>query len=221
MSANKRYRVVILGLLLLILALLAGRKLREPEPVRFQSPPPKGLTGVVPAALQAETQEVPAQAESDLEASSVEPVAYGGEDAEPESKEEAAADSTEAEETEAEAKEFDSREARDEALAEVRQFDEELAATLWTFNPNARKARLKAAELADRAENIEQWVKTQDSRVDWSGDEQKKWQAQRDIWLGHARELKDVSQRLVGTHGTRRKVRNIAREMKDRLESDG
>jgi hypothetical protein len=213
----KRFRIVLLGALVLAMALLIARKPKEPGPERFPFRPPIEMIGAMPAAVQTDVPEDqaggtsdPARTESASDQSSARPVQRSEQDTEAE-------EDSEADSTEMEMPELDLEEAREEAMAEIRQFDEELAATLWTFNPNARKARLKAAELKDRAESIEQWVQTQDNRIDWAPEDRREWEAQRDIWLSHSSELKAVSQRLAGTRGTRRKVRNIAREMKDRL----
>jgi hypothetical protein len=217
----KRYKIVVLGALLVVVALLAARRPKEPEPGRFQFRPPVQAETVTPAALQEGVTEGKADEEASSRASSYpsgsseEGVAQGRQDEEVEEEEQSPADSTGLEETE-----FDPQEAKDEALAEVRQYEENLATVLWTYNPNARKARLKAAELAERAGEIEGWVQAQDNRVDWTDQEKKEWDAQRDVWLGHASELKEVSRRLVGSHGTRRKVRNIARDMRKRLETE-
>jgi len=220
----KRYRLVILAAVCLLAALIVSRRPEDPKPPRMSFRPPVQSNKVMPAVPEpgsADAEAAQAQAqprESSAESRSSDPSATDqGEEALADSEEEP----EEAEEEESADKdfpEFDPEEAKNEALEEVREFDKKLAETLWTFNPNARKARIKAAELNERADEIEGWIKVQDNRSDWSDEERKKWAAQRDVWVEHAGELKKVSTRLVGSRGTRRKVRIIAREMKDKLE---
>ena len=219
----KRYWLVILAAVCLLAVFVVSREPKLPEPARMSFRPPVRANKVVPAVSerssadgeaavdQAQPQTAPAESRSsDSPAADAEEEAMA--DSEGESEE------SEAESADEDITEFDPEEAKNEALAEVREFDKKLAETLWTFNPSARKSRIKAAELSDRANEIEQWIEVQDSRSDWSGDEQKEWAAQREVWVEHASELKRVSKRLVGSRGTRRKVRIIARELKDKLE---
>ena len=219
MSTIKRFRIVLMGVAAIALALLLTREQKEPVPKRYPFEPPRPTEGTVPAALQDELlkdqgQGVPGGTSAEV---SLEDISDGRVSATQEQGDEDPGE----EPAEDEMPLVDLEEARAEAEAEVRLYEEDLARTLWTYNPNARKARLKAAELSDRADDIEQWVQTQDSRADWSPEEKKQWDAQRDVWLDHVAEMREVSQKLSKSRGTRRKVRNIAQEMKSRLEGDG
>jgi hypothetical protein len=214
--------LVILAAVCLLAVFILSRRPEDPEPpsMSFRSPaqssrvmpavPERGSSDGEAAHAQAQRRESPAEKRSS------DPSTDPEEDDPADSEEES--EKAGEESVDKDVPEFDPEEAKNEALAEVREFDEKLAETLWTFNPNARRARIKAAELSERANEIEGWIEVQDNRSDWSDEEQKEWAAQRDIWVEHASELRMVSDRLVGSRGTRRKVRIIAREMKDKLE---
>ena len=111
--------------------------------------------------------------------------------------------------------EFDPETARLEAVEEVDAFNSQLATTLGTFNPSARKVRMKAEELQARAERLDEWIAEQDSRTGLSQEDAEKWQAERSVWVEHSRQLREVSRRLSATRGTTRKVRILAREIQD------
>jgi hypothetical protein len=220
-SVIKRYQILILGVILLAVTILATRKPKESGPQETRSGPPVELTGLLPAAARPPATAVPAQVKSSAkrtESASDEPSKETATHVEEEARTEVEEEGAGEDSVKAEEPMFDPEKARGKALAQVREFDEELATTLGTFNPNARKARLKAADLMARAGNIEQWVEVQDNRTDWSADERKEWEAQRDIWLNHATDLREVSRRLTSSHGTRRKVRILARDLQDKLD---
>lgn len=111
--------------------------------------------------------------------------------------------------------EFDPETARLEAVEKVNAFNSQLATTLGTFNPNARKVRMKAAELEARAESLDKWIAEQDLRTGLSQEDADKWQAQRSVWVEHSSQLKEVSRRLAATRGTTRKVRILAQEIQE------
>lgn len=111
---------------------------------------------------------------------------------------------------------FNPEEARLKAVEKVNAFNEELASTLWTTNPNALKTRLKASELNEKADELDQWIETQDARTDLTDQERLEWQAQRAVWVNQSKQLKQVAQRLTATRGSRRKVRILAQEIRER-----
>ena len=81
---------------------------------------------------------------------------------------------------------------------------------LTDFLPFTYKAR--AAELDD-------WIKSQDNKADMTVEEKLTWEAQRAVWIEHAKSLRRVAQRLAATRGTKRKVRILAKEISDSLQN--
>jgi hypothetical protein len=212
----KEYRLIIMGaaaLILLVIAGSGGRERQQPEPVRYRS-------------AFASERRAPAAAASRRARDGR--AAAGARRSEPAQQEESPAtivrkdtaaveapvDSTAGEEGES----FDPEKARLKAVEEVREFNEKLASTLWSTNPNALKTRLKASELQETAEELDAWIKTQDARGNMTAQERQEWQAQREVWVAQSKQLKQVSLRLRATRGTKRKVHILAKEIKDRTE---
>jgi hypothetical protein len=207
----KRYKLVLVGGLFVLLAVLVSNGNDSPaRTYDFQQPP-------LPAAVSVTTVGDPLRHPARKTRQSPEKVAAkdeevaGRRDTEGE---EAPADSTDEDGL---AAEFDEEEVRGEAVAEVNDFNRQLASELRTANPNARKARIKAAELRQKAQDLDEWITSQDSKTNSTLEEQMEWRAQRQVWVSHAKELKMVAQRLSATRGTKRKVRILAKEISDSL----
>jgi hypothetical protein len=209
----KRYKLFLLGGACLLIALLVINRKESPRPaIDFTG------AGTPRVAVNASSQSGAAEKqEKKTEAKSEPPRAEAkrATRAHVVSREEAPADSADRKTPEAE---FDAEEARGEAMAQVQAFNEELATELGTFNPNARKTRLKAAELKRKAAELDGWIESQDTDMQMTAEERQTWQAQREVWVKHAKELRQVAQRLGATRGTKRKVRILAKEISDSLE---
>jgi hypothetical protein len=214
---KERYKLIVLGGALLLLAFLVTRgddsQSSRPDLERALRP-----VAAVPASGTGEAStppKKPHRAPRRDDAKEKEQVAEpepAGEDAP--AGEEAPVDSAEIDAPEVE---FDEEEARGIALSKVQDFNRALVAELRTVNPNARKARLKASQLKEKASELDAWIKAQDGATDMTPEERMEWQAQRQVWLDHAKELRQVSQRLSATRGTKRKVRILAKEISDSL----
>jgi hypothetical protein len=212
----KEYRLIIMGAAALVLLVIAGRggpEEQQTEPLRYHSAFATKKRARVAPASESSGSERPETASRGSEPASQDetsPASVG---------EKAAAEETPADSTgEGEKEEFDPEKARLKAVEEVNAFNEELASTLWSTNPNALKTRLKASELREKADGLDQWIKAQDTRSDMTPQERQEWQAQREVWVGQSRQLKQVAQRLTATRGTKRKVRILAQEIKDRVK---
>ena len=208
----KEYKLIILGALLLAVIVIAGRAGRAPEALSEEENPFGARLEATPAASLGDRQEEPARPGRDEpRPEPPKPEIASKEETTP--AEDAAADSSGEDEDE-----FDSAAAKLKAVEEVKAFNKELAATLRAFNPNALKTRLKAGELTTKAEELDSWIKSQDSRADMSHEDREAWQVQRDVWIEHSRDLKQVAQRLSASHGTKRKVRILARELAEDVD---
>lgn len=210
----KHHKLIVAGVFLLLVTLLvSSRRDRERSSYDFES------AFKPPAAVNANSEDKTdrPQLKKRLETPvAPEPVEEEPQQGRDESREEAPADSSEIEEPEAA---FDSEKAMGLALAEVRGFNEELANELRTINPNARKTRLKASQLREKAGELDEWIKSQDGKADMTLEERLTWQAQRQVWMDHANSLRNVAQRLSATRGTKRKVRILAKEISDSFEN--
>lgn len=203
-----------MGGVLLALAVLLSSGKREHPPADFMLDSPSNAPSAATAALGGEP--APRQAmDTGRKSEGTTAKATTPETAIAGTAEEAPADSTGEEAPEAE---FDEVAARGKAISEVESFNKELATELRTINPNAWKTKLKAAELRQKASDLDDWIKSQDGKAGMTRDERMDWEAQRDVWVGHAKEMRQVAQRLVATHGTKRKVRILAKEISDDLE---
>ncbi len=220
----KQYRLPIMGAMIPVLLFLLLRGGGEvPEPLEEGNPFARQRVAVPASAsiglpaqgeLAASSRRTDAKREPAFEPLS-EPESSPEVKSDPEAGEEAANEAGEnSTSTEIE---FDPETARLEAVEEVNAFNSQLATTLGTFNPNARKVRMKAEELQARAERLEEWIVEQDSRTGLSQEEAEKWQAQRSVWVEHSRQLREVSRRLSATRGTTRKVRILAREIQENV----
>lgn len=208
----KEYRLIIMGVATLVVLVLGTRGEREEQvgPGPYGGPSAAQPQAAVPPAREAARlkplKNVNWQSEP---APSARPAGVAQNNV---ATEEAQGDSAVEEKGES----FDPEEARSKAVEKVNAFNEELASTLWTTNPNALKTRLKASELKEKANELDQWIQTQDARTDMTEQDRQEWQAQRAVWVNHSKELKQVAQRLTATRGSRRKVRILAQEIKER-----
>jgi hypothetical protein len=208
----KRYKLALVGGLFVLLAVLVSHGKESPAPTyNFEKPPLPPAAVSVTAVGDPVRQPARETWQSPEKAKAKDEDVAGRQDAEGE---EAPADSTDEDDL---AGEFDEDEVRGEALAEVKDYNRQLASELRTVNPNARKARIRAEELRQKAQDLDEWITSQDSKTNSTPEEQMEWRAQRQVWVSHAIELKMVAQRLSATRGTKRKVRILAKEISDSL----
>lgn len=211
MKFIRRYRLVILGGVFLVFAIFAsGREgIREAPDERVAV----SLTREPPAPAPSPGENAVGRlksSRSERQSSRSAPVRLA-------SVEEPPGDEAVEDSTGDAAVEFDPNQARASAQEEVKNFNAELAATLRTINPNARKTRIRAAGLRQKAGDLDDWIEAQDSSSSMTSEERQEWEAQRQVWVNHSRELKLIAQRLSATRGTKRKVRILAREIGDSL----
>lgn len=222
MGFLKQYRLPIMGAISLVLLFVVLRGKDEvPEPAEGDNPFARQRVAV-PASASIGS---PAQGEvsGSSKRTDAKPKPASEPVPEPESAPEIKSDSEAGKETANETAEeptsteleFDPETARLEAVEKVNAFNSQLATTLGAFNPNARKVRMKAAELEARAESLDKWIAEQDLGTGLSQEDADKWQAQRSVWVEHSRQLKEVSRRLAATRGTTRKVRILAQEIQE------
>ncbi len=222
MGFLKQYRLPIMGAICLVLLFVVLRGKDEvPEPAEGDNPFARQRVAV-PASASIGS---PAQGEvsTSSKRTDAKPDRASEPVSEPESTPKVESDSEAGKETASETAEeptsteleFDPETARLEAVEKVNAFNSQLATTLGTFNPNARKVRMKAAELEARAESLDKWIAEQDLRTGLSQEDADKWQAQRSVWVEHSSQLKEVSRRLAATRGTTRKVRILAQEIQE------
>ncbi len=213
----KRYKLLILGGTFLFTVIVLGNRDDRPPAPEERPNPFAGRAGARPPQSAAERQPEPEPERAlrgNVQQASDEPLVA---DVDKGAREEAAGESP-PDSTPKVKPEVDLDLARREAAAEVEDFNRELASTLGTVNPNAFKMNLQAKQLRDRAESLEEWIETQDSRADMSYEEREKWKVRRGVWASHAKELKLVAQRLSATRGTKRKVRILAHEIAEKVE---
>lgn len=218
MGFLKQYRLPIMGAISLVLLFVVLRG-KDEVPERAEGDNPFARQRVaVPASAS-----IGSPAQGEVSTSSKRTDAKPDPASEPESAPKVKSDSEAGNETASETAEeptsteleFDPETARLEAVEKVNAFNSQLATTLGTFNPNARKVRMKAAELEARAESLDKWIAEQDLRTGLSQEDADKWQAQRSVWVEHSSQLKEVSRRLAATRGTTRKVRILAQEIQE------
>jgi len=211
MEFLRQYKLLVLGGVFLLLAIVVGggvgrkKETAQATPSASLARPASAVQADEPAQPSPQHRRTSDREPPPKEEETPEETSSGADSS-------AGTDSTTVEE------ECDPDAARGEALSKVQSFESQLAATLRTINPNARKVRLKALELTRKADDLDEWIREQD-KAGGTDCERREWKAQRSVWVSHSKDLRMIAKRLTATHGTKRKVRILAKEIAEKAGS--